>query len=151
MKIDAKDVNDYFDKVPEERKDVMNKIRKIINNNLPEGFKECLNYNMPAWVIPHDIYPDGYHCTPKLPLPFMNIASQKNFIGLYHMGIYANSNLLKWFQEEYSKQCKYKIDMGKSCIRMKKMDDIPYSLIKELCKKMTPQDWIKLYENNYKK
>lgn len=151
MKIDAKDVNDYFDKVPEERKDVMNKIRKIINNNLPEGFKECLNYNMPAWVIPHDIYPDGYHCTPKLPLPFMNIASQKNFIGLYHMGIYANSNLLKWFQEEYSKQCKYKIDMGKSCIRMKKMDDIPYPLIKELCKKMTPQDWIKLYEKNYKK
>ena len=151
MKIDAKDVNDYFDKVAEDRKDIMMKLRKIINNNLPEGFEECLNYGMPGWVIPHNIYPEGYHCTPDLPLPFMNIASQKNFIGLHHMGIYSDPNLLKWFLEEYAKQCKYKIDMGKSCIRLKRMNDIPYELIAKLCQKMTPHQWIKLYEKNFKK
>ena len=105
---------------------------------------------MPAWVVPHSTYPDGYHCTPELPLPFMNVASQKNFIAVYHMGIYANPELMEWFVSEYPKHCKRKLDMGKSCIRFKKIEEIPFELIAELSTKMTPNDWIKLYEEKFK-
>jgi hypothetical protein len=106
---------------------------------------------MLGYVIPHSIYPAGYHCDPKLPLPFMGLASQKSHIGFYHMGIYANDTLLNWFQDEYAKACKYKLDMGKSCIRFKKMDDIPFDLIGELVAKISVQDWISMYENNLKR
>ncbi len=144
-------VQEYIKALPEDRSAPFKKIRKIIKDNLPEGFKECINYKMPGYVVPQSMYPDGYHCDPKLPLPFMNLANQKGFIGLYHMGIYANPELLDWFVAEYPKHCKYKLDMGKSCIRFKKMEDIPYDLIGELVQKMTPEDWIKLYEKNLKK
>lgn len=151
MKIESQSVNDYFKKVPNERQESMNKLRTIINTNLPKGFEECLGYGMPSWVVPHSIYPSGYHTTPHLPLPFMSLASQKNFIALYHMGIYADKNLLDWWEKEYAKQCKRKLDMGKSCIRFKYLDDIPYELIAELCKKITPNDWIKVYEGSIKR
>ena len=151
MKIESQSVNDYFKKVPTERQESMNKLRTIINTNLPKGFEECLGYGMPSWVVPHSIYPSGYHTTPHLPLPFMSLASQKNFIALYHMGIYADKNLLEWWEKEYAKQCKRKLDMGKSCIRFKYLDDIPYELIAELCKKITPNDWIKVYEGSIKR
>lgn len=151
MKIEANSVEEYFDNIPEDRKPYMNKLREIILENLPEGFNEELSYGMPGYVVPHSLYPDGYHCDPKLPLPFLSIASQKNFIGFYHMGIYAKTELYDWFVEEYGKQSKYKLDMGKSCVRLKRMDDIPFDLIGELVKKMTPQDWIDLYENNLKR
>jgi uncharacterized protein YdhG (YjbR/CyaY superfamily) len=151
MKIESQSVNDYFKKVPTERQESMNKLRTIINTNLPKGFEECLGYGMPSWVVPHSIYPSGYHTTPHLPLPFMSLASQKNFIALYHMGIYADKNLLDWWEKEYAKQCKRKLDMGKSCIRFKYLDDIPYELIAELCKKITPNDWIKVYEGSIKR
>ncbi len=151
MKIESQSVNDYFIKVPTERQESMNKLRFIINTNLPKGFEECLGYGMPSWVVPHSIYPSGYHTTPHLPLPFMSLASQKNFIALYHMGIYADKNLLDWWEKEYAKQCKRKLDMGKSCIRFKNIDDIPYELIAELCKKITPNDWIKVYEGSIKR
>lgn len=151
MKIESQSVNDYFKKVPTERQESMNKLRTIINTNLPKGFEECLGYGMPSWVVPHSIYPSGYHTTPHLPLPFMSLASQKNFIALYHMGIYADKNLLDWWEKEYAKQCKRKLDMGKSCIRFKNIDDIPYELIAELCKKITPNDWIKVYEGSIKR
>jgi len=151
MKIESQSVNDYFKKVPNERQESMNKLRTIINTNLPKGFEECLGYGMPSWVVPHSIYPIGYHTTPHLPLPFMSLASQKNFIALYHMGIYADKNLLDWWEKEYAKQCKRKLDMGKSCIRFKNIDDIPYELIAELCKKITPNDWIKVYEGSIKR
>ena len=129
----------------------MQKLIAIINKNLPKGFTEQLNYGMPSWVVPHSIYADGYHCTPELPLPFLSIASQKHFIGLYHMGIYADTNLLDWFVKEYPKHAKKKLDMGKSCIRFKNIDDIPFDLITELCSKMNPKDWIKLYEKESEK
>ena len=151
MKIESQSVNDYFKKVSTERQESMNKLRTIINTNLPKGFEECLGYGMPSWVVPHSIYPSGYHTTPHLPLPFMSLASQKNFIALYHMGIYADKNLLDWWEKEYAKQCKRKLDMGKSCIRFKNIDDIPYELIAELCKKITPNDWIKVYEGSIKR
>lgn len=144
-------VQDYLDNVPEERQVYFNKLRTTILENIPKGFSEQIIYKMVGYVVPHSIYPDGYHCDPKIPLPFVNIASQKNFIALYHMGIYAKPELLDWFVGEYPKYCKRKLDMGKSCIRFKKMEEIPYELIAELMQKMTVQDWVDLYEKKFKK
>jgi len=151
MRIQAESINDYISQLPEERQVAMTKLRKVIKKNLPKGFSEALNYGMPAWVVSHKTYPDGYHCDPKLPLPFLSIASQKNFIAVYHMGVYANPDLMKWFVEEYPKHCKRKLDMGKSCIRFKKMEEIPYELIGELATKMSPKDWIDIYETHVKR
>ncbi|MDA0178183.1 MULTISPECIES: DUF1801 domain-containing protein [Mesoflavibacter] len=151
MTYDAKTPEDYISQVPEERQDALKKLRKTINDNLPKGFKECINYNMIGYVVPHDIYPDGYHCDPKLPLPFMSFASQKNSINFYHSGIYANPELHDWFVKEYPKHCKRKLDMGKSCVRFKKIDEIPYELIAELVKKMSVEQWITIYESALKK
>jgi uncharacterized protein YdhG (YjbR/CyaY superfamily) len=149
MQSDCKTPQEYLDLLPEDRKIAIEKLRKIIKLNLPEGFQEEMSYGMLGYVVPHTIYPKGYHCKPNLPLPFMNIASQKNFIALYHMGVYSNPELLNWFIAEYSKLVKSKIDMGKSCIRFKKMEDIPYELIGELAAKMTVSEWISIYENNF--
>jgi len=151
MKIKATTVQEYLDNVPEERKESIKALRDVVKKNIPKGFQECLNYGMLGYVVPHSKYPDGYHCDPKLPLPFINIANQKNFIALYHMGIYANPELMEWFVSEYPKHCKYKLDMGKSCIRFKKIDHIPYDLVAELMQKMTVSSWIELYEANIKK
>lgn len=145
------DIENYINKLPEDRKEVMQKLREVVNANLPEGFEETMSYNMPGWVVPKSIYPAGYHCKPNPPLPFLSIASQKSHIGFYHMGVYADEKLYKWFVEEYPKHAKRKLDMGKSCIRFKKMDDIPYELLGELVSKMTPQDWIERYEEAFKK
>lgn len=150
MTYDITTVKEYIDALPEERQGAVKKLRKVINDNIPKGFKETIGYKMPAWVVPHSKYPDGYHCDTKLPLPFVNIASQKNFVALYHMGIYANEKLLKWFTAEFPKHSDRKLDMGKSCIRFKKIDDIPYALVGELMQKMTMEDWIELYEKNVK-
>ena len=150
MKIKANSIAEYLENIPKERKAVMQELISTINNNLPNDFTEQLNYGMPSWVVPHSLYPDGYHCSPELPLPFMSIASQKNFIALYHMGIYANPELMEWFVSEYPKHCKRKLDMGKSCIRFKKIEEIPFELIAELSTKMTPQGWIELYEGKLK-
>ena len=136
----------YLVELPDDRKEAMEKLRKVIKDNLPEGFEEVMCYGMLGYVVPHSIYPDGYHCDPKLPLGFMNLASQKNFIAVYHMCVYANKELHDWFVGEYPKHCKTKIDMGKSCIRFKRMDDIPYDLIAELSRKITVEQWIANYE-----
>jgi uncharacterized protein YdhG (YjbR/CyaY superfamily) len=151
MQSAAKTVDDYLISLPEDRKKVMTELRKVILKNLPKGFSEAMSYGMMGYVVPHSIFPDGYHCDPKLPLPFMSMASQKNFISFYHMGIYADPKLLNWFTKEYPKFCKSKLDMGKSCIRFKKMDDIPMSLIGELVSKMNPDQWIKLYQASFRK
>lgn len=135
---------------PEERQEALNKLRKVILDNLPEGFQECINYGMVGYVIPHSIYPAGYHCDPKLPLPFMNFASQKNFIAFYHMGLYGSPELLNWFVSEYQKVSKTKLDMGKSCVRFKKPDQIPFELIGNLVSRIKPEEWIALYEKNVK-
>jgi uncharacterized protein YdhG (YjbR/CyaY superfamily) len=150
MNYKANSPEDYIKQLPEERQPVISKLREIISKNLPKGFEEQMSYGMLGWVVPHSKYPDGYHCDPKLPLPFINLASQKNFVALYHSGIYANPKLHDWFVAEYPKHCKYKLDMGKSCVRFKKINDVPYDLIKELCSKITVDDWISLYEKNVK-
>ena len=144
-------VSEYLANLPEDRREAFNKIRQVVLSSLPEGFEECMNYGMIGYVVPHSIYPSGYHCDPKLPLPFMNVASQKNFIAFYHMGIYGNPELMNWFVSEFPNYSKAKLDMGKSCIRFKKMNDIPFELIGELVKKMTVADWINQFESLYKK
>lgn len=146
MQIPADSIQDYLSKVPEERKEAFTKLFENISKNLPKGFQTNLSYGMIGWSVPLETFPAGYHCSPGTPLPFINLASQKNFIALYHMGIYANDELLNWFVEEYPKHSKQKLDMGKSCIRFKKPDEIPFDLIAELCKKMSPKDWISIYE-----
>jgi uncharacterized protein YdhG (YjbR/CyaY superfamily) len=136
----------YLSELPDDRKNAILKLRNILKENLPKGFEEVMSYGMLGYVVPHAIFPKGYHCDPKLPLPFINLASQKNFIALYHMGIYAEKNLFDWFIAEYPKHVKTKLDMGKSCIRFKKVDDIPFELIGELATKISVQDWIAMYE-----
>ena len=144
-------VTEYINNQPAERKEALLKLQKCILSNLPEGFEETIGYNMPSYVVPHSVYPKGYHCDTKLPLPFMSFASQKNSINFYHMGIYADTELYNWFVSEYPKYSKLKLDMGKSCIRFKKTEQIPFELIAELVNKMTVDQWINLYEQNFLK
>lgn len=151
MQSTAKTVEQYLDELPEDRKEGMNKLRAVINENLPEGFEERMTYGMIGWVVPHSLYPAGYHCDPKLPLGFVSIASQKNFIALYHMCIYGDKSLHDWFVKAYTAQSDRKLDMGKSCIRFKKPEYIPYALIGELMGKVTVADWIGVYEDMLKK
>jgi uncharacterized protein YdhG (YjbR/CyaY superfamily) len=140
----------YIDELPEDRKEVIQKLRQTILKNLPEGFKEQMSYGMLGYIVPHSLYPNGYHCDTSLPLPFMNLASQKNFVAVYHMGVYSDKKLLDWFIAEFPKHCKRKLDMGKSCIRLKYMDEIPYELIGELSSKISVEEWINMYEKAIK-
>ena len=146
MKSTAATPEEYIESLPDERKDAVSKLRKVVTENLPKGFSEIMGYGMLGYVVPHSLYPAGYHCNPVDPLPFINIACQKNHIALYHMGLYLDPALLDWFIGEYVKHTKAKPDIGKSCIRFKKPDHIPYELIGELSGKISPEEWIALYE-----
>ena len=150
MQSKAKTVDQYIEELPPERKKSISEIRSAIKKNIPKGFTETMGYGMAGYVVPHSLYPAGYHCTPELPLPFMGFASQKNFIAVYHMGIYADPKLLKWFTDEWKKHSTKKLDMGKSCLRFKKPEDVPVKLIGELASKLTPQEWIGTYEREIK-
>ena len=143
--------SEYMSQLSEDRKDVVQKLRQTILDHIDSKFQECMNYGMLGYVVPFTIYPDGYHCNPKLPLPFMNLASQKNFIAVYHMGVYAKKEIYDWFITEYPKHTTAKLDMGKSCIRFKKMDAIPYALIGQLAAKLSADEWIAIYESQIKK
>lgn len=149
MKSEAKTPDEYIAELPEDRKIAVQKLREIALKNLPKGFKEVISYGMLGYVVPHELYPKGYHCTPDLPLPFFNIASQKNSINIYHMAIYADSDLYKWIVDEYPKYSSAKLDMGKGCIRFKKADAIPLEMIGELLSKISPQQWIEIYEKAF--
>ncbi|MEZ4857532.1 MAG: DUF1801 domain-containing protein [Flavobacteriaceae bacterium] len=142
---------EYIAQIPEERRAPIEKLRNVIKQNLPNGFEECIQYGMIGYVVPHSLYPKGYHCDPKIPLPFMSLASQKNFIAVYSSSVYAKKELLDWFVSEYPKHSKTKLDMGKSCLRFKKMEEIPHELIGELASKMSVKEWISLYELTLKK
>jgi uncharacterized protein YdhG (YjbR/CyaY superfamily) len=142
-------VEQYINEASEDRRSALQKLRTIILENLPEGFQEQISYGMVGYVVPHSIYPKGYHCTPELPLPFFSFASQKNSINFYHNGIYANPELYNWFVTEYPKHSKQKLDIGKSCFRIKKPENIPFELIGELVRKMTVSEWIEMYETSF--
>jgi uncharacterized protein YdhG (YjbR/CyaY superfamily) len=145
-----KDIKSYLKKIPEERKAYFAELRKTIAQHIPKGFEESYQYGMIAYVVPHNKYPAGYHVSPEIPLPFISIANQKNYIALYHMGIYADPKLLDWFVKEYPTYCKKKLDMGKSCIRFKNPEEIPFQLIQQLLSKMTCEEWIQVYESRIK-
>jgi hypothetical protein len=151
MKTDQNTVQEILDNVPEERKAAFTKLHQTIVSNLPKGFEVGLSYGMLGYVIPHSLYPAGYHCKPAEPLPFASMASQKNSINFYHMGLYADQSLMDWFLAEYPKHCTQKLDIGKSCIRFKKWDQIPFELMGQLMQKMTAEEWIATYERLYKK
>lgn len=151
MQSKATTVDQYLAELPAERQKPVTELRKHIKKNLPKGFKEGIGYGMFGYSVPHELYPAGYHCDPKQPLPFMGLASQKNYISVYHMGVYADNELGKWFAKEYGKLNLGKLDMGKCCIRFKKMDKIPYQLIGELSSKITVKEWITTYEKALKK
>jgi hypothetical protein len=149
MQSKATTVEEYMESLPNDRQDIMKKLRKVILKNLPKGFKEGMGYGMIGYVVPHALYKPGYHVDPAQPLIFMCLASQKNHIALYHMGLYGGAQL-EWFKKEWPKHTTKKLDMGKSCIRFKKPEDVPLDLIGELCTRMTPQQWIECYEENLK-
>ena len=151
MKAEGKLVAEILANVPAERAASFHKLHDTIVKNLPEGFEAAISYGGLGYVVPHTLYPNGYHCKPSEPLPFAGIASQKNSINLYHMGIYMDPKLMEWFVGEFPKHTKQKLDMGKSCIRFKKPDDIPYELIGALMQKMSMKEWVDLYEKNLKK
>lgn len=151
MKQEGKTIQEIIENAPDERREALQKLVDTIKANIPENFESGIGYGMISFHVPHSVYPKGYHCDPKLPLPFINIASQKNFIALYHMGLYADESVLNWFQEEYKKRVISKLDMGKSCIRFKKTTDIPYDLIGELANKFTAEQWIEKYESAFNK
>ncbi len=148
MKSQATTIEEYMEQLPAERQKPMQDLRTTILENLPKGFEETISYGMIGYVVPHSVYPKGYHCTPKLPLPFINIASQKNFIAIYHMGLYSDPTLMLWFQEQYAQRVPHKLDIGKSCIRFKKPEHIPFDLIGELASKVTTAKWIEVSEGN---
>ena len=149
MQIKADNPDHYVSQIPEERQAIFNELRRVIKDNMPAELEECMSYNVIGYVVPKSVYPPGYHCSPELPLPFVSLASQKNNISFYHMGMYASKELTTWFTEEYAKRTRFKLDMGKSCVRFKRMDDIPVDLIGELMTKMTTQEWIAMYEKAY--
>jgi len=140
-----------FAALPAERRPVMLALRAAIAKALPKGFEEIVSYGMPGWVVPLTIYPAGYHCTPGAPLPFLGLASQKSHISFYHMGLYADPALLAWFEAECAKRLTKKLDMGKSCVRFKKPEDVPVELLADLCRRMTPKQWIALYESKLRR
>jgi hypothetical protein len=142
---------DYIAKLPENRKAPITKLNALIKKHMPKGLEAGIGYGMLAYYVPKSVYPAGYHCKPFPPLPFINLASQKNYIALYHMGMYAKKELHDWFVAEYPKHSKHKLDMGKSCVRFKKMDDIPYDLIAQLVGKMSVEEWVDIYESTIKK
>lgn len=151
MQIFADSPDAYVAQLPEERRAVMSQLRAAVQQHLPPGFEETMSYGMIGYVVPHSYYPAGYHCDPKLPLPFISIAAQKNFYAFYHMGIYVDPELLDWFTDAYPTHSSAKLDMGKSCIRFKKPEHIPYALLGELAGKMTPEQWVSLYEARVKR
>ncbi len=150
MKSQVQTVDEYIAQLPDDRKAAVEKLRAVIKKNIPAGFQEEISYGMIGFVVPKTLYPAGYHCTPELPLPFINIASQKNFIAVYHMAVYADKTLNEWFITEFPKHTKARLDMGKSCIRFKKPEQIPFELIGELASKITPDEWIAMYESAFR-
>lgn len=150
MQSKAKTVEEYIDSLPDERKKAIIAIRREILTNLPKGFEETMQYGMISYVVPHKLYPAGYHTNPKDALPFMSIASQKNHISVYHMAVYQGA-LHDWFVSEWPKATDKKLDMGKSCIRFRKAEDVPVKLIGRLAAKMTPKQWVESYERILKK
>lgn len=151
MILPSDDVQTYLQQVPEERRPYFERLRQTLLDNLPAGYEEQMSYGMIGYVVPHKRYPPGYQVNPDLPLPFINLASQKHYIALYHACIYTSPKLLAWFQTAYQERYSHKLDMGKSCIRFRKWKAMPYELVGELAQKIPVEEWIRLYEQSRKR
>ena len=146
MHSDAKTPQEYIDQLPSDRQEIMKRLRAAVLEHLPEGLEEIMLYGIICYVIPHSLYPKGYHVDPKLPLMMLAIASQKNHIALYYVGVYTFPPVHAWFLEAYAQVMGKKPDIGKSCIRFRPTANIPYELLGELCGKVSVSEYIRAYE-----
>lgn len=153
MQSPATTVADYLASLPEDRRHMVETVRKVILDNLDSGYAEVMQYGMMGYVIPHSVYPAGYHCDPKQPVPFAAIASQKNYVSVYLMGVYVGcvgdeeSSDAQWFREAWVASGKKKLDMGKACVRFRKLEDIALDVIGESIRRMPSQRYIERYEH----
>lgn len=145
MQSKATTVKQYLASLPDERRVALEAVRKAINKNLDKGFEEGMSYGMIGWHVPHSIYPDGYHCNPEQALPFAGLASQKNAMSLYLMCIYGDEKQRDAFLADWKKTGK-KLDMGKSCIRFKKLEDLPLDVIGRAVKRVSLKGYVAAYE-----
>lgn len=150
MKADGDPVKEFLATIPADRTESFNRLHDVIVENLPAGFEAAISYGKLGYVVPHSIYPAGYHCKPSEPLPFAGIALQKKSINLYHMGFYTDPELVAWFLSEYSKHSTQKPDMGKGCVRFRRSDEIPCDLVGELMRKISVKEWVDIYETKLK-
>ncbi|MBL8809425.1 MAG: DUF1801 domain-containing protein [Planctomycetaceae bacterium] len=146
MQSKATTVDQYLKEIPADRRNDINAVRGVLKANLPEGYEEIMQYGMIGYVVPHRLFPQGYHCDPRQPLCFAGLASQKNHLSLYLMPLYGESPELTWFETEWKKSGK-KLDMGKCCIRFKKADDIPIDLIGKLVARWPVSRWTEIYQS----
>jgi len=149
MQSKAKTVKEYLAELPPERRAAIGAVREVILKNLPKGCEEVMQYGMIGYVVPHSVYPPGYHCDPKQPLPFIGLASQKNHMAVYMMCIYTDKETENWFVKAYKASGK-KLDKGKSCIRFKKLDDLALDVIGQAVGRKSVKEHIALYEKNHK-
>ncbi|NJM94733.1 MAG: DUF1801 domain-containing protein [Cytophagales bacterium] len=151
MTLPAHSPMEYLEQVPLPQREALRQLRQVIIDHLDQEMEETMANGMIAYVVPHRVYPAGYHVSPKSPLPFISLAAQKNYLALYHFGLYTNPELLEWWVNSYAAEVKHRLDMGKSCIRFKQLEEIPYALVGELVSKMTTRQWIALYEKSLKR
>jgi uncharacterized protein YdhG (YjbR/CyaY superfamily) len=150
MQSKATTVAEYLAELPEDRRAALEAIRQTILKNLPKGYEEGMQYGMIGYFVPHSVYPPGYHCDPKQPLPFACLASQKDYISVYLGCVYTDPEHEAWFREAWAKTGK-KLDMGKSCVRFKKLDDVPLNVIGQAIKRVPVKKFIEHYESAIKK
>ena len=150
IKSKAKSVREYLDSLPEDRRAMIRAVREVILKHLPKGYQEIMQYGMISYAVPLSLYPPGYHCGKDVPLPYACLASQKNYLSLYLCNIYGDKGTEKWFRTEFKVRGK-KLDMGKSCVRFKKVEDLPLDVIGKAIARTPVRDFIALYEKAIKR
>jgi len=148
MQSSATTVQEYLKELPADRREAINAVRGVILANLPKGYEECMSYGMIGYVVPHSIYPKGYQCNPKLPLPFVNLGSQKNHMALHLMCCYGDPELKAWFEKAW-KDAGKKFDMGGGCVRFKKLEELPLEVIGQLVARLPVAVYIRRIEKAF--
>lgn len=149
MQSKATTVAAYLNELPADRRAAIEAVRNVILANLDKDYEEGMQYGMIGYYVPHRVYPAGYHCDPKQPLPFANLASQKNYMSIYLMGVYGSSGLAQWFNQAWAASGK-KLDMGKCCVRFKKIEDVALDVIAEAIRRQTTAKYVEQYESALK-
>lgn len=142
----AKTVEEYLASLPEDRRTAISAVRQVILENLPKGYEEGMQYGLIGYFVPHSLYPKGYHCDPKQPLNYAGLGSQKNHMALYLMCAYGDTEIDAWFRDAYAKSGK-KLDMGKACVRFKKLDDLPLDVVGKVIAMVPPEKYIARVES----